>query len=50
MKREVHKGNLRSAQARTTEAIDQALTKIINHHISDNDDSVRWFEHCGLFI
>lgn len=40
---------LRSAKARTTKAINKALTEIINHHIS-NDDAVGWFEHCGLFI
>ena len=40
---------LRSAKARTTKAINQALTEIINHHIS-NDDAVGWFEHCGLFM
>ena len=40
---------LRSAKARTTKAIDRALTEIINHHISD-DDAVGWLEHCGLFI
>ncbi|WP_081942920.1 transposase [Myxosarcina sp. GI1] len=40
---------LRSAKARTTKTINQALSEIINHHIS-NDDAVGWFEHCGLFI
>ncbi len=40
---------LRTAKARTTQAINQALTEIINHHIS-GDDAVGWFEHCGLFI
>lgn len=40
---------LRSAKARTTEAINQALSEIVNQHISD-DDAVGWFEHCGLFI
>ncbi len=40
---------LRSAKARTTEALDQALTRIINECISD-DDALAWFAHCGLFI
>ena len=40
---------LRSAKARTVEAINHALTKIINQQIS-SDDAFGWFEHCGLFI
>ncbi|MBW4490614.1 MAG: IS630 family transposase [Trichocoleus desertorum ATA4-8-CV12] len=40
---------LRSAKARTKEALDQALTQIINECISD-DDALGWFAHCGLFI
>lgn len=40
---------LRSAKARTREALDQALTKIINECISA-DDALGWFAHCGLFI
>lgn len=40
---------LRSAKARTPEALDQALTRIINECISD-DDVLGWFSHCGLFI
>lgn len=40
---------LRSAKARTTEALDQALTQIINECISD-EDALGWFAHCGLFI
>lgn len=40
---------LRTAKARTTNAINQALTEIINQHIS-SDDAVGWFNHCGLFI
>lgn len=40
---------LRSTKARTREALDQALTKIINDCIS-SDDAVGWFAHCGLFI
>ena len=40
---------LRSAKARTVEAINHALTKFINQQIS-SDDAFGWFEHCGLFI
>jgi transposase len=40
---------LRSAKARTNEALDQAVTKIINELISE-DDTLGWFAHCGLFI
>lgn len=40
---------LRSAKARTTETINNALTEIINQQIS-SDDAIGWFEHCGLFI
>lgn len=40
---------LRSAKARTREALDQALTQIINDCISA-DDALGWFAHCGLFI
>lgn len=40
---------LRSAKARTQEALDQALTQIINDCISA-DDAFGWFAHCGLFI
>jgi transposase len=40
---------LRSAKARTREALDQALTQIINQCISA-DDALAWFNHCGLFI
>ncbi|MEX0272681.1 transposase [Leptolyngbyaceae cyanobacterium UHCC 1019] len=40
---------LRSAKARTREALDQALTQIINDCISA-DDALAWFKHCGLFI
>jgi transposase len=40
---------LRSAKARTSEALDQALTRIINECISE-DDALGWFAHCGLFI
>ncbi|MEO1148045.1 MAG: IS630 family transposase [Cyanobacteria bacterium J06638_22] len=40
---------LRSAKARTQDALDQALTRIINECISE-DDVLGWFAHCGLFI
>jgi len=40
---------LRSAKARTRDALDQALTEIINHCISA-DDALGWFAHCGLLI
>jgi transposase len=40
---------LRSAKARTREALEQALTQIINNCISC-DDALGWFTHCGLFI
>jgi len=40
---------LRSAKARTQDALDQALTQIINECIS-SDDALGWFNHCGLFI
>ena len=40
---------LRSAKARTREALDQALTQIINDCISAQD-ALGWFNHCGLFI
>ena len=40
---------LRSAKARTREALDQALTQIINECISA-EDALGWFNHCGLFI
>lgn len=39
---------LRSAKARTKEALDQALNQIINECISA-DDTLGWFAHCGLF-
>jgi transposase len=40
---------LRAAKARTREALDQALTRMINDCISA-DDALGWFAHCGLFI
>jgi len=43
------KQHLRSTKARTSEAVEQALTKIINDCICA-DDALGWFAHCGLFI
>jgi transposase len=40
---------LRSAKARTKEALDAAITDIINNLIT-SEDALSWFEHCGLFI
>jgi len=40
---------LRSAKARTPEALDQALTQIIIKKISEAD-AISWFAHCGVFI
>lgn len=40
---------LRTVKARTTTAINQALTTIINQQIS-SADAVGWFNYCGLFI
>lgn len=40
---------LRSAKARTVDALDHALTEIINNSFSC-DDALGWFSHCGLFI
>jgi len=42
------KGILRSAQARTTEALDEAITRAINAITEDN--ALSWFHHCGLFL
>ena len=38
---------LRSAKARTLDALDIAITNAINC-ISD-EDALNWFHHCGLF-
>jgi transposase len=40
---------LRTAKARSYQAIDRELTEIINEQISC-DDAWGWFNHCGLFI
>lgn len=42
------KGILRSAQARTTEALDEAITMAVNAITDDN--ALSWFHHCGLFL
>lgn len=39
---------LRSAQARTKEALDEAITKAVNAITDDN--ALSWFHHCGLFL
>lgn len=39
---------LRSAQARTTEALDEAITRAVNAITDDN--ALSWFHHCGLFL
>lgn len=38
---------LRSCEARTLEALDQALTEAVNY--ITEDDASGWFNHCGLF-
>jgi len=40
---------LRSAKARSLEALNQALTEIVTEKIS-KEDAIAWFAHCGLFI
>ncbi len=40
---------LRSAKARSLEALNQALTEIVTEKISE-EDAIAWFAHCGLFI
>ena len=44
----IFKQLLRSAKARTREALDQALTEIINNWIS-SDDALGWFAHWVVF-
>lgn len=39
---------IRSAKARTTEALDEAITNAINA-ITD-EDALNWFNHCGLYF
>lgn len=39
---------LRSAKARSLEALNQALTEIVTEKISE-EDAIAWFAHCGLF-
>jgi transposase len=38
---------LRSAKARTYEALDQAISKAVNSITDEN--ALNWFHHCGLF-
>ena len=40
---------LRSAKARSPEALEQALRRIVTEEISE-ENSIAWFAHCGLFI
>lgn len=40
---------LRTAKARTHQALNQILTEIVTKQIS-SDDASGWFAHCGLFI
>jgi transposase len=40
---------LRSAKARSLDALNQALTQIVTEEISEAD-AIAWFAHCGLFI
>lgn len=40
---------LRTAKARTHQALNQVLTQIVTSQISSND-AWGWFAHCGLFI
>ena len=40
---------LRTAKARTPQALNQVLTQIVTEQIS-SDDAWGWFAHCGLFI
>jgi len=39
---------LRSAKARTSEALDEAITSAINAITEEN--ALNWFQHCGLFF
>ncbi|MBE9212299.1 transposase [Plectonema cf. radiosum LEGE 06105] len=38
---------LRSCEARTLESLDQAMTEAVNY--ITEDDTLGWFNHCGLF-
>lgn len=38
---------LRSKAARTYEALDQAMSEVVN--VITEDDAIGWFNHCGLF-
>jgi len=39
---------LRSAKARTYEALDEAISKAVNSITDEN--ALNWFQHCGLFF
>jgi transposase len=39
---------LRSAKARTSEALDEAISRAINAITEEN--ALNWFQHCGLFF
>jgi transposase len=38
---------LRSSEARTSESLNQAMAEVVNYITEDN--TFRWFNHCGLF-
>lgn len=42
------KGIIRSAKARTIEALDEAITNAINAITDEN--ALNWFQHCGLYF
>lgn len=42
------KAALRSAKARTPQALQQALRQIVTEEISESN-AIAWFAHCGLF-
>lgn len=42
------KAIFRSTKARTTEALDKAITEAVNAITDDN--ALSWFHHCGLFL
>jgi hypothetical protein len=39
---------IRSAKARTIEALDEAITNAINGITGEN--ALNWFQHCGLYF
>jgi transposase len=38
---------IRSSEARTSESLNQAMAEVVNYITEDN--TFRWFNHCGLF-